>query len=208
MGVIVGSANVLTKRPTRYDDRGGWLEAAIRSSLATYERRGVGCGEKVPTPAKVLPDGRAQRCRSSVDFVGGMYGIAFRIEAKLVHAARLPRRNVEPHQVEKLEVYERCGNMGVFVICFDECRTFMVTPAWWREALSRDEAGEKLPEIAASVHLRRFQSGGHGCRVVPHGVRGLTLALDEAILALWEERKRLSPLERAGMHVLSGGAER
>jgi penicillin-binding protein-related factor A (putative recombinase) len=191
---------LLKKAPTRYDNRGAWLEAALSSAFSTYERRGIGCGEKVPTPARILPDGMGRRCRSNVDFVGGIYGIALRIEAKLVHEPRLPLKNVEPHQVEKLETYERCGNLGVFIVCFDECETFMITPAWWRQAEWTNEDGYKRLIMAPSIPLRRFQAGGHGCRVVRHGVRGITLAIDEPILALWEERKRPSPLERAAMH--------
>lgn len=194
---------ILTKAPAPHADRGGWLECAIIQTLRIYEARGIGCGEKVKEPLVDLGGGKTVRVKSSVDFVGGVYGIPFRIEAKLVHEPRLPRKNVKPHQIERLKTYERCGNLGALLVSFYKRESYLVTPDWWSSAMWSMENGQPRIMMAPSIPQRRFQALGKGCQRVAHGAHGSPLDIASAMLGLWAERNRPTPLMRAGMQVLA-----
>lgn len=167
-----------------YANRGKWLEEAVLACAQLARRRGEAVIEKIATPY-VLPragaNGRSTmiRKRSSVDFLGSVFGHPVAFDAKAVTGQRLPIANVKRHQVEFLTDFARTGGVACLLVAFGSSHVFLADVAWWRlRCRDADRSGRK------SIRVEVFAGAPPEMVACVPRARGYALDVPGAVAAL------------------------
>lgn len=139
-------------------NRGMGFESLIEYANNQYEARGVAQIQKVSTPWKVIRKAKQivsafPERKSTVDFIGVYKGKAVAFDAKSTQLkTRFPLANVENHQLEFMQGWQRQAGITFFLIEFSAFNeVYFVT---------LDEMTEHIRSQRESIPYKYFQLYG------------------------------------------------
>lgn len=147
---------------TSHANRGKWLEAAVLSSIAIYERGGGVWIRKQHVRSGQRANGSFYRDRATVDFAGAVspYPVAF--DCKVCARPRLPRANTPKHQIDELRIARGAGSIAFLLVAFETGGIFAADVDWYLAKLAD----------RSSVSLIDFEAGSVGLQCVVKIERG------------------------------------
>lgn len=185
----------MSNRQASHANRGTYLEHMIDHTWAAYIRQGVGCGQKVATPAGQTRRGRFYRERSTVDYLGHVRGIPVAFDAKAcTKAQRLPLARLKRHQRLFLDDWSRAGGVAFLLVDFPSHPTFYALTLEALDNLAKGRAsaaGEAIMAAAGSPART-------GVVQVPRG-KGVPVPFADAVRTLWERQLRGGALPMADL---------
>lgn len=126
---------------TRYANRGASFESLIEFANNQYAAKRIALIQKVATPWKVIRQGKKiisafPEKKSTVDFIGVSMGRAIAFDAKSTLETRFPLSNIEQHQIDFLERWQRQNGIAFFLIEFAKLHevyylSFDEVKTWW-----------------------------------------------------------------------------
>jgi hypothetical protein len=139
---------------TAHANRGKWLEAAVLSSIAMYERGGGVWVRKQNVRSGMRRDGSFYREQATVDFMGAVspYPIAF--DCKVCARPRLPRTNTPPHQIAELKLARAAGSVAFLLVAFETGGVYCADVDWYVAKLADRGSVTLVDFVAGSVGLQ------------------------------------------------------
>lgn len=110
-----------------YANRGTELEQIIEIANSQYRNKQIACINKVPTPTKILSNGKGfYSQKSTVDFAGTVIGGKFVcFDAKQTNQLnRFPLENIHDHQMEYMQEITWLGGIAFIIIYFKKLDEF------------------------------------------------------------------------------------
>jgi recombination protein U len=147
-----------------YSNKGKGLEDLIEFTCSQYDQRGIALIQKVPTPVKVIRQGKEIvraffEKKSTVDFIGNFKGVPIAFDAKQTkNKTAFPLSSLEIHQEEFLKRWSK-GQGNAFLII--ECITIQKVFLLKIEALERfriENKRKSIPFTWLEHHCKQIKS--------------------------------------------------
>lgn len=106
-----------------YANRGKAFEELIEYANAEYKARGLAIINKVPTPTKILNNGKGfYNAKSTVDFTGTIAGGKFVCfdTKQTAQTTRFPLDNIKSHQIEYMQSIVNMGGIAFILVNFSK----------------------------------------------------------------------------------------
>lgn len=147
--------------------RGSVLEELINQTIEVYRGKGLALIQKIPTPITPINMNKEHtqitlayfNQKSTVDYIGLVQGVPVCFDAKECAKSSWQLKNLHPHQVEFMRIFEEQGGISFIILSFTGLSESYYIPfrdiyRFWRRMLNGGKKSFRIDEIDRDYIIR------------------------------------------------------